>query len=430
MAKSRWWWVAALAALAVLGVGLFAWNFRARTYAYYDNGETRRGTSSSISRLIAGATSDPRTKLAQGWEQSPGYSARYFTMNLLGIDQLHDDWTQTAAGPGNVVRRGDGKGGVYIGLLFPDTESTSTKVFLSLDSGKAYRIDLARPWKGGPWLVVRISETAMGTSPSGPAPLQLQPMSQMFPEGVSGRWLLPDGTILVEGPLGRSRHYGRYYPQYDGVAQVIIKDYDPTLLEITDDKVFFLTDSNPGDGLYAFPSITDYDLKESLLMSSKLVFLPVTQGARLGLDLPGAARGATLEAIRLNGDSVEIKWKALPPSVGPFFEIRSDAARKRLVIEISDVPAGKTVPPLPFSISGQGLIRSVRAKMGTSRGAGEGLTVFVSLDPDKWASLTYTQTRPAEDGAPALVLTISDDMPPTDLTPKDSLRCFGTSSRP
>ncbi|MHB9057316.1 MAG: hypothetical protein ACYC53_00640, partial [Bacillota bacterium] len=183
-------------------------------------------------------------------------------------------------------------GGVYIGQLSPDTDSTSTKVFLSLDSGKAYRIDLSRPWKGGPWLVARVSETGMGTSPYGPASLQLQPMSQMFPNGASGRWLLPDGTILVEGPVGRSRHYGRYYPQYDGVAEVMIADYDPTLLEITDDKVFFLTVSNPGDGSYAFPSITDYDLKDSLLVSSKVAYMSVTQGARLGLDLHGAARGA------------------------------------------------------------------------------------------------------------------------------------------
>ncbi|MHB0887059.1 MAG: hypothetical protein ACYC41_14420, partial [Bacillota bacterium] len=197
----------------------------------------------------------------------------------------------------------------------------------------------------------------------------------------------------------------------------MIADYDPTLLEITDDKVFFLTVSNPGDGSYAFPSITDYDLKDSLLVSSKVAYLSVTQGARLGLDLPGAARGATIEAIRLNGDSVEIKCRALPPSVGPYFEIRSDATQKRLVIEISDVPAGKGVT-LPFSISGKRLIRAVRTEVGTSRGANQGMTVIVSLDPEKWAGLTYTQTWSAEDDAPVLILTVSDDKPPTDLTPK------------
>jgi len=256
-----------------------------------------------------------------------------------------------------------------------------------------------------------------GTSiPSGPASLHLQLMSQFFSKGVSGCWLLKDGTILVEGPVGHSRKYGRFYPQYDGVAQVITEDWDPTLKQITDDKVFFITVAD-GNGGYAFPSITDYDLKDSSLGSSELAYLPVTQGARLGLDLPGAARGATLEAIHLKGDSIELKWTDSSADTRPYFEIRSDPAQKQLVIEMPDLPAGKGVT-LPLSVSGQGLIRSVRAETGTSRGAGQGLTVFVSLDPGRWASLTYTQTPPAEDSAPALILTISDDRPPTDLTPR------------
>lgn len=252
--------------------------------------------------------------------------------------------------------------------------------------------------------------------PSGPASLHLQLMSQFFSKGVSGCWLLKDGTILVEGPVGHSRRYGRFYPQYDGVAQVITEDRDPTLKEITEDRLFFITvaDGNGGD---AFPSITDYDTKDSTLLSWKLAYLSVTQGVTVGLDLPGAARGATLEAIHLNGDSIELNWKDSSVNTRPYFEIRSDTTQKQLVIEIPDLPAGKRLA-LPLSTSGQGLIRSVRAEAGTSRGAGQGVTVFVSLDPGKWASLTYTQTRPTEDEAPALILTISDDKPPTDLAPK------------
>lgn len=241
-------------------------------------------------------------------------------------------------------------------------------------------------------------------------------MSQFFPAGVSGCWLLRDGTILVEGPAGRSRQYGRFYPQYDGVAQVISEIWEPTLKEIADDKVTFIV-AGDGNGGAAFTSIMDYGVKDSALLALKPAYLPVIQGARQGLDLPGATQGATLEAIRLNGDSIGLEWKNTIVETSPYFEIRSDTAQKRLVVEIPDLPVGKGLT-LPLSIDGQGLIRSIRAEAGTSRGAGQGVTVFISLDPDKWAGLTYTQTRPNDDSTRALILTISDDKSPTDLTAK------------
>lgn len=137
----------------------------ATAYSFYDNGVVRTGTPAEIERLISAATADPRTKLGPGWEQSPGYTARYFTMNLLGIDQYGEDWTQTASGGGNSVRGQAGKGGMYGGPLGQETTGDRWTVTLRTDLGKAYAVILYRPWKGGPWLVSGVMETFSTTGP-------------------------------------------------------------------------------------------------------------------------------------------------------------------------------------------------------------------------------------------------------------------------
>jgi len=130
-----------------------------QTVTFYDNGAYQEATLSEIAGLVSEVAADPRAKLGPGWYRSPGYAARYFTLDLLGIaDWRNDEWSQCASGPGNVIS--DEAGGVYLGiymgLLGPDDEAEATTVILKTAKKTAYLITLARAWPGGPWLVVNV----------------------------------------------------------------------------------------------------------------------------------------------------------------------------------------------------------------------------------------------------------------------------------
>jgi len=130
-----------------------------QTVTFYDNGAYREATLSEIAGLVSEVAADPRAKLGPGWYRSPGYAARCFTLDLLGIaDWRNDEWSQCASGPGNVIsdEAGGVYLGVYVGLLGPDDEAETTTVTLKTAKKTAYLISLARAWPGGPWLVVKV----------------------------------------------------------------------------------------------------------------------------------------------------------------------------------------------------------------------------------------------------------------------------------
>ncbi len=127
---------------------------------FYDNGETREMSLADLVELVGAATRNPRAYLGPGWWLSPGYAARYFTLDLLGLAWQDEDWFQTAAGGGNVVSDGQGAvRGVYMGTHHEDATSESARVTLETADEKAYLITLAPAWPGGPWLVTNIAET-------------------------------------------------------------------------------------------------------------------------------------------------------------------------------------------------------------------------------------------------------------------------------
>jgi hypothetical protein len=128
-----------------------------QTVTFYDNGAYREAKLSEIAGLVNEVAADPRTMLGPGWHRSPGYAARYFTLDLLGIDWRNDAWSQCASGPGNAITGKVGVDlGIYLGRLGPDDEAQTTTVTLKTAKKTAYLIALARAWPGGPWLVVNV----------------------------------------------------------------------------------------------------------------------------------------------------------------------------------------------------------------------------------------------------------------------------------
>jgi len=129
-----------------------------QTVTFYDDGAYREATLSEIAGLVSEAAADPRAMLGPEWYRSPGYAARYFTLDLLGIaDWRNDAWSQCASGPGNAIQDEAGVNlGIYLGPLGPDDEAETTTVTLNTAEKTAYLITLARAWPGGPWLVVNV----------------------------------------------------------------------------------------------------------------------------------------------------------------------------------------------------------------------------------------------------------------------------------
>ncbi|MHB9144537.1 MAG: hypothetical protein ACYC5Y_04290 [Symbiobacteriia bacterium] len=134
---------------------------------FYDNGTYRQATLSQIADLVDGVASNPKAQLGPDWYRSPGYAARYFTLNLLGIaDWQHDDWGQTVSGPGNAISGDAGENlGIYIGQHDPDDVNDKATVTLKTDQKAAFLISLSRPWPGGPWLVVSVTPTEFVEGP-------------------------------------------------------------------------------------------------------------------------------------------------------------------------------------------------------------------------------------------------------------------------
>jgi len=126
---------------------------------FYDNGETREMSLADLVELVGAATQNPRACLGPGWWLSPGYAARYFTLNLLDLAWKEEDRSQCAAGEGHVIS--DGRGavrGVYVGTHWRDATSESARVTLETEDEKANLITLAPAWPGEPWLVTNIAE--------------------------------------------------------------------------------------------------------------------------------------------------------------------------------------------------------------------------------------------------------------------------------
>lgn len=268
-------------------------------------------------------------------------------------------------------------------------------------------------------------EPTSPTSPKvllGPPEMGLELISKMFQRGITGCWRLSDGTLLLEGPEGCSQQYARFYPQYDGARLVVASEWRCTVQKIGDSTITFI--GAGWNGWHTYPFLWEYDLKTGRWFEQQRVDAPVTYGFRSGIDLPENGTSISGLGIRDNSVEVEIAFESPnPDDARIYFDIRSDSEARQLVMEIPYARVGPTLR-LPLSIDGtQGLIRSIRAERGTVRTADAGLTVYVTLDSEKWEHLTYSNYIPPREDAgstpipnPKITLFIYEDRVPTDLT--------------
>ncbi|MCL6580607.1 MAG: hypothetical protein K6U08_03190 [Firmicutes bacterium] len=131
----------------------------------YFRGEWLELTLRDLVALLGPTVSDPR--LAPDWFLRPGYTATFFTLNLLGLDwDAEDTWQQCAAGAGNVIADAEGKHlGTYIGPLVTVLDTSTTEVKLETADRRAYRLTLTRAWPQGPWLVTAVEEVPYAGPP-------------------------------------------------------------------------------------------------------------------------------------------------------------------------------------------------------------------------------------------------------------------------
>lgn len=217
----------------------------------------------------------------------------------------------------------------------------------------------------------------------------LESLADILPNGITGRWMLADGTELIEGTIGDATHcYVRYYRDLD-LARFILGDAaEAYVKDIFDDRIVFVGTTYWPVAVTVFPYLIEYRLSDWTRTNREL-YMPMPASVAFGSPKADAHQ-LPIAAVAPEPRGVTIRFGS--PSSGtdtdsaPSVAVHAIPEKYQIVVDFPGaiVQGGLAMGALPTPEGG--LIQSVT--LGESPGAG-GVSVWITLDAAKWAITTY-----------------------------------------